>query len=111
MSENKCELSDKDLIVECRRWIRDLCSGKDFVLSIPPNFEKDPDMLLSEMVDRYQSLEQKLFEAENTIAEQKKLINTLRAALHNVKPFISKEYDGIRLSIYELLNEHKAVGG
>lgn len=57
--ENKKEtieqMSNEALIEKCDKWILDLCrsGGKDWTLEIPANFERDPDMLFSELIKRF----------------------------------------------------------
>lgn len=49
------ELSDEDLVKKCAEWVDKLCKsgGSAWNLSVPVNFEKDPDILLSELIKRY----------------------------------------------------------
>lgn len=51
----ECTLSDEELIEACDKWITSLCAtgGDSWVLSIPVNFNRDPDMLFSELIKRF----------------------------------------------------------
>jgi hypothetical protein len=51
----ECTLSDEGLIEACDNWISSLAStgGKSWCLSIPVNFDRDPDMLFSELIKRF----------------------------------------------------------
>lgn len=59
-------MSDMELIDEARKQIRKLAQtgGRSHTMSVPPNI-KDTDMLLSELVDRYEEKCKKLMEVEN----------------------------------------------
>lgn len=50
-----CKLSDEDLVKKCAEWVDKLCKsgGSSWSLSVPVNFEKDPDVLFSELIKRY----------------------------------------------------------
>lgn len=53
-----CKLSDEDLVKKCAEWVDKLCKsgGSSWSLSVPVNFEKDPDILLSELIKRYSNM-------------------------------------------------------
>lgn len=55
MSKERCTLSDDDLLEKCDEWIEKLCKsgGKDWCLSVPVNFNRDPDMLFVELMNRF----------------------------------------------------------
>jgi DNA repair ATPase RecN len=52
-----CTLSDQELSDSCREWISKLCKsgGREWMLSIPVSFNRDPDMLFSELITRFKS--------------------------------------------------------
>jgi hypothetical protein len=52
-----CTLSDQKLIDSCREWISKLCDsgGKEWTLGVPVDFNRDPDMLFSEVITRFKS--------------------------------------------------------
>lgn len=60
--ENKCNLSDELLLQECKQWIKDLCEsgGRKWSLQVPVNFNKDPDMLFIELMNRYKNTQSEL---------------------------------------------------
>ncbi len=47
-------LTDSELIEACNNWVKRLCEtgGRAWTLSIPVNFNKDPDMLIIELGKR-----------------------------------------------------------
>lgn len=53
--ENNCTLTKSELSEECRKWVSMLASsgGRKWVLRIPPDRNKDPDLLFSELINRY----------------------------------------------------------
>jgi len=56
--KDKCNLSDYELIEKCRSLIFQLCKygGKDWTMSVPVDFNNDSDMILMEIVDRFQNM-------------------------------------------------------
>lgn len=52
--EKKCTLSNEELIASCENWVFKLAEsgGKDWMLSVPVNFNKDPDVLFIELAER-----------------------------------------------------------
>lgn len=57
---DKCTLSDKELSEKCRTLISALCQtgGKAWSMRVPVDFNNDSDMLLSELVRRFESWQQ-----------------------------------------------------
>jgi len=53
--ENKVTLSDIELIEAVNLWVSKLnkTGGSAWKLSVPVNFNEDPDMLITELVNRY----------------------------------------------------------
>ena len=51
----ECTLKDNELIEKCKKWVTILCTteGRAWCLSVPANFNHDPDMLFSELIKRY----------------------------------------------------------
>lgn len=51
----KCTLSDDELIAACSKWIDDLCrsGGSKWSLTVPVDFNRDPDMLFTELINRF----------------------------------------------------------
>ncbi len=58
MSENKCVLTDAELHEAVQRWVSKLCEtgGRAWTLSVPVNFDRDPDMLITELCKRHEAL-------------------------------------------------------
>lgn len=52
--KNQCTLTDAELIEKAQVWIGDLAKtgGRSWRLSIPVDFDNDPDMLFQELCDR-----------------------------------------------------------
>ncbi len=57
MSEKKCTLSNEDLLLQCEQWVHKLAKsgGKDWCLQVPVNFNRDPDMLFMELINRFKA--------------------------------------------------------
>jgi hypothetical protein len=57
-----CTLTNEELIEKANEWIRKLCTsgGRDWCLSIPARHNVDPDLILSEVVDRFKNLIDKI---------------------------------------------------
>ena len=56
MSEQpKCTLSNAELLAAVETWVSKLCDtgGRAWTLSVPVNFNRDPDMLITELRKRY----------------------------------------------------------
>lgn len=51
----KCTLSDKELLEKVAEWVSSLAKtgGKSWSLRVPVDFNNDPDMLISELCQRY----------------------------------------------------------
>lgn len=58
--EQSCTLTNEELIAICEKWIHKLAEsgGKDWCLSVPVNFNKDPDMLFTELAERLKAATQ-----------------------------------------------------
>lgn len=58
MSEKKCTLTDAELRDAVQKWVSKLCEtgGRAWTLSVPVNFDRDPDMLITELCKRYAAL-------------------------------------------------------
>lgn len=52
--ENKCTLTNEELIAKCKAWVKSLCEtgARSWSLSVPVNLDKDPDILFMELADR-----------------------------------------------------------
>lgn len=56
MSEkNRCTLSDKELIEKANEWVSSLAKtgGRSWTLRVPVDFNNDPDMIFSELSNRF----------------------------------------------------------
>lgn len=56
----ECSLSNEELIKRCHEWISKLCEsgGKAWTLRVPADYNKDPDLLFTELADRLTSYDQ-----------------------------------------------------
>jgi len=55
---DRCELSNEELTMKVRMWVDELCrtGGKGWSLQVPVNMERDPDVLISELCNRFDSV-------------------------------------------------------
>ena len=55
---SECQLTNEELIKKVRGWVDELCrtGGKAWSLHHPVNMERDPDILISELCNRFESL-------------------------------------------------------
>lgn len=53
----KTELNDKELIEICREWISKMCKtgGNAFTMSVPVRLNYDTDVVLSELINRFEA--------------------------------------------------------
>lgn len=58
MAKDKCDLSDEDLITACNEWVSKLCNsgGQAWRMQVPVSFNSDPDMLFTELADRFKEI-------------------------------------------------------
>lgn len=53
---DKVTLSNEELIERCDKWIVDLCKDrKNWTLSVPVQFNRDPDILFTELIRRFKA--------------------------------------------------------
>lgn len=57
-----CTLSDQELIEKCEEWISSLArsGGDTWCLSVPVDFNRDPDMLFSELIKRFKEQQEEI---------------------------------------------------
>lgn len=85
MSEKKCTLTNDELREACHRWISDLCSQKrEWVMHIPADLNRDPDLLLSEALTRWKTCESELAAAGEEIARLRAKEDDRRNMLEDV---------------------------
>ena len=67
-------LSDKELIKKCREWIDKIFEIKDTsqFLTIPSDYDNDPDVLFFELIHRYENLGELVVEAEDILLNGKR---------------------------------------
>lgn len=58
--EENVTLTDKELAESVTAWVSKLCKtgGKAWILSVPVKFNKDPDILITELVERFNRLKE-----------------------------------------------------
>jgi hypothetical protein len=56
MAKDKCTLTDAELIEKARDWISRLAKtgGREWCLRVPVDFNHDPDMIFSELCNRFE---------------------------------------------------------
>ena len=112
MSEQpKCTLRDAELLADVEKWVSKLCDtgGSAWTLSVPINFNRDPDMLITELCKRYAALlarHNALLEAVAWERECEAVRNWLRPYRH--WPELAEavgSYGAARAEVDRLLNE------
>jgi hypothetical protein len=60
MEENKCTLTNAELIVKCNEWVSKLArtGGQAWTLRVPVDFNNDPDMLFCELGKRLEEYDE-----------------------------------------------------
>lgn len=91
LKENTCTLSNDELCNKIDSFITELCitGGKSLSLSVPVNFNRDPDVLISELIKRFKAFElgkaedkERIEALEAIIKTQDELINLHKAKNH-----------------------------
>jgi hypothetical protein len=92
--EKRCTLSDQELSEKCEEWISRLCNsgGREWTLRVPVDFDRDPDMLFSELNKRF-----------------KRLNDTIGDASGHVE-FLDRENDRMRLGIQQIIEIAHGAG-
>jgi hypothetical protein len=56
--KREVDLNDEELINKCNDWISRLCEtgGRAWSLRVPVDFDRDPDVLFVELINRYKKL-------------------------------------------------------
>ena len=77
--KKECDLSDAELIEKCEKLITSLCEtgGRSWCLSVPVNFNRDPDMLFSELITRLKAAQQQNKEVEPSTSTNKDMFQLL----------------------------------
>jgi len=88
-------MSDEDLIAKVDEWNSKLCEsrGEAWMLSIPPDPKRDPDLLISELIRRFKGQRDAVDRLVNAEADQKRKIEDLERkfvleALERLTPFL-----------------------
>ena len=55
----KCQLSNDELVTAVQEWVSKLCDtgGRAWTLRVPVDFDRDPDILITELCQRFAALE------------------------------------------------------
>ena len=55
-------LSDSELVEKCRTWISELCrsGGRAWTLRVPVDMSRDPDILFSELIRRFEAMRKRV---------------------------------------------------
>ena len=61
LKELRSTLSDDELLEKVHEWVSKLCKSgaRDWVLHIPVDINRDPDILISELCERFKELKEK----------------------------------------------------
>lgn len=53
--KRECDLTDEILMEKCSKWVSDLCKtgGHAWTLRVPVDMDRDPDILFTELIERY----------------------------------------------------------
>ena len=75
MGEKKCALTGAELRDAVQKWVSKLCEtdGRAWTLSVPVNFNRDPDMLITELCKQHAALErigERLLKRETELTER-----------------------------------------
>lgn len=76
VEEKKCTLGDHELIEKCEELIHKLAEtgDKSWCLRVPPDFNKDPDMVFGELINRFKYAEKEVIKCLEQIGEIKLLL-------------------------------------
>ena len=55
-------LSDSELVEKCSKWISELCrsGGRAWTLRVPVDMSRDPDILFSELIRRFEAMRKRV---------------------------------------------------
>ena len=55
-------LSDSELVAKCSEWVSELCrsGGRAWTLHVPVDFTRDPDVLFSELIRRFEAMRKRV---------------------------------------------------
>lgn len=72
-AEEKCTLSNEQLIEKAKDWSDKLAEsgGEDWTLSVPVNFNHDPDVLIYELCERLEHADSQLKELLEAVKERR----------------------------------------
>lgn len=103
--EIKVKYSNKELVEKCNSLIRELAQsgGKSWTLQVPVNFEKDPDVLFSELGKRLLESENRWISVEERLPDDDENVfaysthpseenNRVEVVFYNTS---SEEWDGV----------------
>ena len=106
MGEKKCALTDAELYDTVQKWVSKLCDtgGSAWTLSVPVNFDHDPDMLITELCKRQSSL----LARHNALVEAvEKTLEAYDSAEGFSKPYCRDEFAAARAEVDRLLSGDK----
>lgn len=65
--KDKCELSNEELVQKVHEWVDKMCrtGGRAWSLEVPVNFNRDPDVLITTLCQRFEALLTKETDPDN----------------------------------------------
>lgn len=85
-AEAKCTLNNEELISRCDEWVTSLArtGAKTWSLSIPVNFNRDPDILFSEITTRFKHATEQQALSESRIKELEEALKRAYALIEKL---------------------------
>lgn len=101
--ESKCTLSDQELIERCNEWVHSLAKsrGDSWVLEIPVNFNRDPDVMFIELGNRLKEKDKELEQLRQERDRMRKMLEGISRSCADV-PRASLTEKGLRYFIEQL---------
>ena len=88
----RCELTDERLVEAVEQWNRRMCKsgGKDWMLTIPADVNRDPDILIDELCERFK--EKTNTQSTTLIKDEDEFIECIVTACCKIGPITSENY-------------------
>lgn len=85
-TESGVTLSDAELIERVGKWVTDLArsGGNAWSLSVPVNFNRDPDMLISELIKRFTNGIEKQLKVQTVISSHNNQVEVCKENLFHL---------------------------
>lgn len=111
--KDKCTLPNEELIQRCEEWVHSLAKsgGDTWVLQVPVNFNKDPDMLFIELINRFRVTMNPPTDIEKIRDEAKGLYPTWPFCEKSQERFKNQELQRAHISCAEQYSQRLAEMG